>query len=135
MAMFRWEGVSPRGETIRGEMEAPTRDAVITRLRTQRIQPVTSKIRERGKGFDKEISIPGLAERIKGRDIVIFTRQFATMIDAGLPIVEVPVTFVERQHGASKMTMGIVVEALWRVTVWGLARRFRRSSTPAFRRV
>ncbi|HJR89963.1 MAG TPA: dolichol-phosphate mannosyltransferase, partial [Aeromicrobium sp.] len=46
--------------------------------------------------------------------------------DVGLPIVEVPVTFVERQHGASKMTMGIVVEALWRVTLWGLARRFRR---------
>jgi len=47
--------------------------------------------------------------------------------DAGLPIVEVPVTFVERQHGASKMTSGIVAEALWRVTLWGLERWFRRS--------
>ncbi len=49
--------------------------------------------------------------------------------DAGLPVVEVPVTFVERRHGASKMTAGIVVEALWRVTLWGLQRRFRRGST------
>ena len=47
--------------------------------------------------------------------------------DAGLPIVEVPVTFVERRHGASKMTTGIVAEALWRVTVWGLERRFKRA--------
>ena len=47
--------------------------------------------------------------------------------DAGLPIVEVPVTFVERQYGASKMTIGIVAEALWRVTVWGVERRFRRA--------
>ena len=47
--------------------------------------------------------------------------------EAGLPIVEVPVTFVERQYGASKMTTGIVAEALWRVTVWGLERRFRRA--------
>ena len=47
--------------------------------------------------------------------------------DAGLPIVEVPVTFVERQFGASKMTIGIVAEALWRVTVWGVERRFRRA--------
>jgi len=47
--------------------------------------------------------------------------------EAGLPIREVPVTFVERQHGASKMTTGIVAEALWRVTVWGLERRFRRA--------
>ncbi|MFL6090548.1 MAG: polyprenol monophosphomannose synthase [Aeromicrobium sp.] len=46
--------------------------------------------------------------------------------DAGLPIREVPVTFVERQHGASKMTSSIVFEALWRVTVWGIARWFRR---------
>ena len=42
--------------------------------------------------------------------------------DAGLPIVEVPVTFVERQEGTSKMTIGIIVEALWRVTLWGLRR-------------
>lgn len=42
---------------------------------------------------------------------------------AGLPILEVPVTFVERQRGQSKMTASIVVEALWRVTLWGLARR------------
>ena len=48
--------------------------------------------------------------------------------DAGLPISEVPVTFVERQHGSSKMTIGIVVEALWRVTLWGVARLFRRDS-------
>ena len=46
--------------------------------------------------------------------------------DAGLPIVEVPVTFVERRHGSSKMTTGIVAEALWRVTLWGLQRLVRR---------
>lgn len=46
--------------------------------------------------------------------------------DAGLPIVEVPVTFTERAHGASKMTTGIIIEALWRVTLWGLQRPFRR---------
>jgi len=54
---------------------------------------------------------------------------------AGLPIVEVPVTFIERQHGASKMTTGIVVEALWRVTLWGIAGRFRRGPAQGFRRV
>jgi dolichol-phosphate mannosyltransferase len=40
----------------------------------------------------------------------------------GLRIAEVPVTFVERQRGASKMSGAIVREALWRVTLWGLAR-------------
>lgn len=88
MAVFRWQGVSPRGETLSGEMEAASKEAVITRLRAQRIQPAVEKIREKGKGLDREITIPGLSESIKQADIVVFTRQLATMIDAGLPIVQ-----------------------------------------------
>jgi type IV pilus assembly protein PilC len=88
MAVFRWEGISPKGEVMRGEMEAVTRDAVIVRLRTQRIQPLPAKIREKGRGLDRQITIPGLGDKVKTRDIVVFTRQFATMIDAGLPIVQ-----------------------------------------------
>ncbi|WP_348789722.1 polyprenol monophosphomannose synthase [Leifsonia sp. NPDC080035] len=52
--------------------------------------------------------------------------------DAGLRVREVPITFVERERGASKMTGGIVAEAMLRVTVWGitgLPRRFRRRGT------
>jgi len=46
---------------------------------------------------------------------------------AGHTVVEVPITFVERERGESKMSRAIVVEALWRVTWWGLrSRRSRR---------
>jgi len=69
-------------------MEAPTRDAVLVRLRSQRIQPIPAKIKEKGKGLDRELNIPGFGQSIKQRDVVIFTRQLATMIDAGLPIVQ-----------------------------------------------
>ena len=86
--MFRWVGVGPNGETMRGEMEATTRQAVITRLRTQRISPTPEKIKEKGKGFDREINLPSFGAPVKQHDIVIFTRQFATMIDAGLPLVQ-----------------------------------------------
>jgi dolichol-phosphate mannosyltransferase len=41
-------------------------------------------------------------------------------------VVEVPITFVEREHGVSKMNRAIVAEALWRVTIWGLRARLRR---------
>lgn len=44
---------------------------------------------------------------------------------AGLRIVEVPITFVEREQGDSKMSGAIVAEALWRVTQWGVASRAR----------
>ena len=42
-------------------------------------------------------------------------------------VKEVPITFVERELGASKMNTAIVLEALWLVTKWGLARLFKRS--------
>ena len=44
------------------------------------------------------------------------------VVAAGCRIVEVPIEFVEREHGVSKMSGEIVREALWRVTVWGAAR-------------
>jgi dolichol-phosphate mannosyltransferase len=44
----------------------------------------------------------------------------------GFTVVEVPITFVEREHGVSKMSRAIVTEALWRVTVWGLRSRILR---------
>ena len=49
--------------------------------------------------------------------------------DAGLRIIEVPITFVEREHGASKMSNKIIGEAFWRVAQWGVTRRLRRLST------
>ncbi len=50
---------------------------------------------------------------------------------AGLRIVEVPITFVEREHGASKMSNSIILEAFWRVAQWGTARRLRQLSSRA----
>ncbi len=49
---------------------------------------------------------------------------------AGARVIEHPITFVERTHGRSKMHGGIVVEALWRVTLWGLARVTGRTNVP-----
>jgi dolichol-phosphate mannosyltransferase len=51
----------------------------------------------------------------------------ARAVARGFRVREVPITFVERELGASKMSRSIVVEALWRVTVWGVTKRFRGS--------
>ena len=45
---------------------------------------------------------------------------------AGLKITEIPITFVEREHGASKMSNSIILEAFWRVAQWGVAQRLRQ---------
>lgn len=48
------------------------------------------------------------------------------MLEAGHRVAEVPITFTDRIAGASKMSSGIVVEAMLRVTLWGFTRRSRR---------
>ena len=55
-------------------------------------------------------------------------------IRAGLTVVEVPITFVERTRGASKMSRAVMVEALWRVTQWGIAARLH-GRRPASRKL
>jgi type IV pilus assembly protein PilC len=88
MPIFLWEGKTAQGRVMKGELEAPNPEAVFAVLRERRIRPVPSRIREKGKGLEKEITIPGFAEKVKAKDVSLFTRQFATMIDAGLPIVQ-----------------------------------------------
>lgn len=58
-------------------------------------------------------------------------------VRAGFTVTEVPITFTEREHGQSKMTGGIVREALWQVTIWGAQHRLAQlrgkahTTTPA----
>jgi type IV pilus assembly protein PilC len=88
MPIFLWEGKTAQGKIIRDEMEAASREAVFAILRDRRIRPIPNRIREKGTGMEKEIRIPGLGESVKAKEVAVFTRQFATMIDAGLPIVQ-----------------------------------------------
>jgi len=88
MAIFLWEGKTAQGRVLKGEIEASNLEAVFAILRDRRIRPIPNRIREKGRGLDTEIKIPGFGEKLKARDLSVFTRQFATMIDAGLPIVQ-----------------------------------------------
>lgn len=83
MPVFAWEGVV-RGKVQKGEMEAPSRSAVMARLRQMQVRPIPSRIKEKGKGFGFNIYLGGVSTR----ELVVFTRQMATMIDAGLPLVK-----------------------------------------------
>ncbi|THA58957.1 polyprenol monophosphomannose synthase [Streptomyces sp. A0958] len=48
-------------------------------------------------------------------------------VESGFHVVEVPITFVDREVGDSKMSRDILVEALWRVTAWGVTSRTNRA--------
>ena len=82
--VFQWSGKTVRGAIESGEMTATTREEVIALLRKKNITAtvVTEKTK---KGIFGKFTLGG---KVKDKDIVIFTRQFATMIDAGLPLVQ-----------------------------------------------
>jgi len=88
MPVYVWEGRNAAGKRITGELEGRDVQAIFNTLKAQRIVPIAHRIREKGKGLEMEITVPGFGPKIRQRDVVIFTRQFATMIDAGLPITQ-----------------------------------------------
>ena len=88
MPVFVYEGKDPSGKKITGEVEARDIQTVFNILKGKRITPVAKKIKQKGTGLDIEIKIPGFGPKVRGKDVVIFTRQFATMIDSGLPLVQ-----------------------------------------------
>ena len=83
MPVYKWEGKTAKGAVKKGEMEGPSEAAVRIHLRQQNIIP--TKISSKG----KEIHIPSpFKKKVKQKSVAIFTRQLATMIDAGLPLVQ-----------------------------------------------
>ncbi|HDH96514.1 MAG TPA: type II secretion system F family protein [Proteobacteria bacterium] len=82
MPIYVWEGRTREGGIARGEMEAPNEEQVIAKLRSQHV--IATKVKKK----PKEITLFSIGKKIKTKDVVIFSRQFATMIDAGLPLVQ-----------------------------------------------
>jgi type IV pilus assembly protein PilC len=82
MPRYKWEGKTLRGEKKKGELEAPDEGSVRTHLRQQNVIP--TKVVAKG----KEVSFSFGRQKIKRKDVAVFTRQLATMIDAGLPLVQ-----------------------------------------------
>jgi type IV pilus assembly protein PilC len=83
MPIYKWEGKTLKGVAKKGDLDAPNEEALRIHLRQQGIIP--TKVQARG----KEIKISLLFKtKVKQRSIAIFTRQLATMIDAGLPLLK-----------------------------------------------
>ena len=81
MAEWVWEARSRTGEVRKGIMEADSPDLVNSRLKAQQLSPV--KVKKKPKEFNLSFGSP-----VSEKELVVFIRQFATMIDAGLPLVQ-----------------------------------------------
>ncbi len=84
--VFEWSGKTVKGTIETGEMPAGSKEEVMALLRKRNITPTLIKPKEQKKSAFAALA--ALGGGVRDKDIVIFTRQFATMIDAGLPLVQ-----------------------------------------------
>ncbi|PWB80582.1 MAG: pilus assembly protein PilC [Candidatus Methylomirabilota bacterium] len=93
MPTFAYRGRNRTGEAVAGRMEANTTEAVVAQLHQQRIFPIS--VTPQAQSI--ELKVPGFGGTIKDKDLAVFTRQLATMIDAGLPLVQCLETLATQQ--------------------------------------
>ena len=103
MPTFAYSARSTNGELLSGEIDLPSRDEVVGYLVRQRLRPVSVNAKAR------EINIQ-FGTGIKTREVVIFTRQFATMINSGLPLVQSLTILAEQTE--NKIFQKVIVQVL-----------------------
>lgn len=82
--IFEWKGKNPKGRKVKGEMEAETSDQIKQNLQRRKITPTL--VRKKPKDLFENVKF--LQPKVNERDVIIFSRQFSTMIDAGLPLLQ-----------------------------------------------
>jgi len=99
MPVYQWVGTNRKNETRKGEMEAANEEAVRSNLNRLRITP--NKIKKKPKDLLENVS--WLQPKVVEKDIILFARQFSTMIDAGLPIIQcLEILHVQQQNKTFK---------------------------------
>jgi len=82
MPLFEYTARNLKGDLVKDQVDLPSKDDVVAHLRKNRLVVVQVRVAPRA------MSMPRFGGGVKTRDVVVFTRQFATMINAGLPLVQ-----------------------------------------------
>jgi len=98
MAKYVWEGKNRGGAKVSGEIDAPTEAFVRAYLRREQIAPISIKKRQ---GLNIDLASLRGDRKVSHKELAVFTRQFSTMIDAGLPLVQCLTILSDQQENAS----------------------------------
>lgn len=85
MPDFDYTAHQKNGQVQKGTINAESKTAALVSLRAKELQPIIIKEAKK-RGLSMEINLPGM-NRVKSKDLVIFTRQLSTLIDAGVPLL------------------------------------------------
>ena len=129
MPKFAFVGADQRGKEVKGTVEADTRDAAVAQIRAQgcfptqvvevgaggRAAAAAARPAKARKGISqKEIQLPGfMSGRVKPKQLMVITRQLATLIDAGLPLLRgLQVLQRQERHPRLKRVLGDLADAI-----------------------
>lgn len=85
MAIYVYEGKTFNGQPVKGELDSDSRSEAVSQLRKQNIFPIKVQVKE---VTSQNINLSFWKKKVKNRTLVIFCRQFAATIDAGISIIE-----------------------------------------------
>jgi type IV pilus assembly protein PilC len=109
MPVYQWVGKNKKNEVKKGELEAVSESAVKGQLVRQRITP--TKIKEKPKDLFENVAF--LQPKVKGKEVILFARQFSTMIDAGLPIIQcLDILFSQQANATFKKLLKNIKESV-----------------------
>ena len=109
MPVYLWVGKNRNNEVQKGEIEAVSEEAVKAQLTRQRITP--TKVKKKPKDLFENVSF--LQPKVKNRDVILFARQFSTMIDAGLPIIQcLDILYSQQANATFKKMLKEIKEAV-----------------------
>ncbi|MFZ0242270.1 MAG: type II secretion system F family protein [Desulfobacterales bacterium] len=109
MPVYIWQGKNVRGEKKKGEMESSSEEFVRTSLRRMKIEP--TKIKPKPKDLFANVAF--LQPKVKQHDIILFARQFSTMIDAGLPIIQcLDILYSQQENATFKRMLKSIKESV-----------------------
>ena len=107
--IYEWKGKNPKGRKIKGEIEAETLEHVKQNLQRRKITSV--KIKKKPKDLFENIKF--LQPKVKERDVIIFSRQFSTMIDAGLPLLQcLDILYSQQENPTFKKNLKQIKESV-----------------------
>ncbi len=109
MPIYKWTGKNKKGKILKGEMELSSEEAVKSRLNAQKITPIKVKLKPK----DLFENIAFLQPSVKEGDIILFARQFSTMIDAGLPIIQcLDILYSQQENKTFKVMLKKIKETV-----------------------
>ena len=109
MPVYLWKGTNKQGKSQKGELEAASEDAVRASLMRQKITP--TKIKPKPKDLFENVAF--MQPKVKQEDVILFCRQFSTMIDAGLPIIQcLDILHSQQENPTFKKTLKEIKESV-----------------------